>query len=102
MRVEFHDLELDTTIRALQALEALGKCAIVQGDSDDSLVCILLLIVTGTIHTLQCYSYGLCTSFLTEYMTMCTSALYRELNLRCKLIRYGTYASTIYPSQGVP
>lgn len=35
---EFHDLEPDTTMRALQALEALGKCAIVHGDSNDSMV----------------------------------------------------------------
>lgn len=40
---EFHDLELDTTIRALQALETLGKCAIVQGDSQDALVSLLLV-----------------------------------------------------------
>ncbi|CAN8061564.1 unnamed protein product [Agarophyton chilense] len=34
---EFHDLELDTTMKALQALEAIGKCIIIRGDGDDGL-----------------------------------------------------------------
>lgn len=35
---EFHDLEIDTMMKALQALEAIGKCRIVQGDGDEALV----------------------------------------------------------------
>lgn len=34
---EFHDLEIDTMMKALQALEAIGKCRIVQGDGDEAL-----------------------------------------------------------------
>lgn len=37
MGLEFHDLEMDTTMRALQALQTLGKCIIVEGDSEDAL-----------------------------------------------------------------
>jgi hypothetical protein len=40
-RTEFYGLELDTTIRALQALETDGKCAIIQGDAGDALVSFL-------------------------------------------------------------
>lgn len=35
---EFTGLELDTTMRALQALEVEGKCAIMEGDVNDGLV----------------------------------------------------------------
>lgn len=35
---EFTGLELDTTMRALQALEVDGKCAIMEGDVNDGLV----------------------------------------------------------------
>lgn len=42
-RPEFHNLEIDTTLKALQALEALGKCVIVHGDSEDALVSYLTL-----------------------------------------------------------
>lgn len=37
-RAEFHDLELDTTIKSLQALAVIGKCVLVKGDSDEGLV----------------------------------------------------------------
>lgn len=35
---EFHGLEMDTTMRALQALERAGKCAIMEGAVNDGLV----------------------------------------------------------------
>lgn len=44
-------MELDTTMRALQALEALGKCVIVHGDSEDSLVSALVLVPSGAGNT---------------------------------------------------
>lgn len=53
---EFHDLEMDTTMRALQALQTLGKCIIVEGDSEDALVSYLV-----SVSHIPC-----CTSFVTD------------------------------------
>lgn len=45
MITEFHDLEMDTTLKALQALEAIGKCIVVRGDSEDALVSYEVLVL---------------------------------------------------------
>lgn len=40
---EFHDLEMDTMMKALQALEAIEKCRIIMGEGDEALVSQIIL-----------------------------------------------------------
>lgn len=79
-RQEFHDLEPDTTMRALQALEAIGKCAIVQGDSSDSMVSYRILDLG------QSQLPPMPLLFPPFLLTILLLIICRELNLLCKLI----------------
>jgi hypothetical protein len=45
-RAEFRDLELDTTIRALEALQMEGKCALFDNNAGDALVSTRVLLAS--------------------------------------------------------